>query len=194
MKNLILVTAFILASFLQMIASDAPKSATLDVVSNEKSIVLNSSSVTEETKTFTITDQSGAILFTDIIEKNKKRVKYDLKRLPNGDYSIKIAGNNSIEFYQATISDNDVSLTNAKTYFRPAIQQSENNIVVSSINLNDEDLQVSIYDSSHELIYKSNEQRTGNFQKTYNLKQLAEGEYNVIVSTDYFSNSMEISL
>jgi hypothetical protein len=194
MKNLILVTAFILASFLQMIASDAPKSATLDVVSNEKSIVLNSSTVSEETKTFTITDQSGAILFTDIIEKNKKRVKYDLKRLPNGDYSIKIAGNNSIEFYQATISDNDVSLTNAKTYFRPAIQQSENNIVVSSINLNDEDLQVSIYDSSHELIYKSNEQRTGNFQKTYNLKQLAEGEYNVIVSTDYFSNSMEISL
>jgi len=194
MKNLLLAIAFILTSFFQLSANVVPKTTTLNVVLNEKAVVLNNKIVTDEQKMFTITNQLGTIVFTDVIEENKRRVKYDLKRLPNGNYSIKIGGTASVEIYEATISADDVSIINSKSFFRPTIQNMNHKIIVSSKHLNNEDIQVSIYDNSNTLVYRSNDQKTGAFKKLFNLEQLAEGDYNVVVSTDYFSQESTISL
>ena len=193
MKNLLGTTVFILFSFFQLSANNAPQKAVLDVVINEKSVVLKSTVRTEE-MTFIITDLFGEKVFIDKIEENKKRVKYDLKALPSGDYIFKIQSDNSIKIYEALISDDKVSLVNSKSFFRPMIQNMVRKVIVTSEHLNDEDIQVSIFDNSDALVYRSNDQNTGAFQKLFNLKELPLGDYTVMVSTDYFSNSTKISL
>ena len=193
MKNLLCATVFILFSFFQLSANNAPEKAVLDVVLNEKSVVLKSTMRTEE-MTFIITDQFGESVFIDKIEENKTRVKYDLKALPSGDYIFKIQSENSIKIYEALISDDKVSLVNHKSFFRPMIQNMVRKVIVTSEYLNDEDIQVSIFDNSDVLVYRLNDQNTGAFQKIFNLKELPLGDYTVMVSTDYFSNSTKISL
>lgn len=193
MKNLLGATVFILFSFFQLSANNAPEKAVLDVVINEKSVVLKSTMRTEE-MTFIITDQFGERVFIDKIEENKRRVKYDLKALPSGDYIFKIQSDNSIKIYEALISDDKVSLVNHKSFFRPMIQNMVRKVIVTSEYLNDEDIQVSIFDNSDVLVYRLNDQNTGAFQKLFNLKELPLGDYTVMVSTDYFSNSTKISL
>lgn len=194
MKNIILTVTFILTSFLQLTARNAPKSSTLNVVKNEKAVVLNYTIITQKQKMFTITNKLGVTIFTDIIEENKKRVKYDLKTLPSGNYSIKIEGNNSVEIYDVIIAPNSVNLINSKSFSRPKLLNMNNKVIVTSDNLNNENIQVSIYDNSKNLVYRFHDQKTGVFKKSFNLEQLAQGNYNIIVSTDYFSQSSKISL
>ncbi len=193
MKKLLLVFTFIFASFFQLSANYSPKISTLNVVINEKALVL-SNSVTHETKVLLITDQFGDIVFEDRIEESKRKVKYDLESLPNGNYKIRIKGGNSVDIYEAVISNEAVHLVSSKSFFRPTIEKMNHKVLVNSQYLNEEDIQISIYDDESDLIYRFNHQKTGSFQKSFNLEKLGSGEYNVIVSTEFFSSSTKIAL
>lgn len=194
MKNLLVLFAFILVSFAQLSASNAPQSSKLHVLKNEKAVILNLSGLTTKTKSFTVTDSYGEIVFTQVVSKYGHGVKYKLSSLPAGHYLIKVSGDDFVEMYNTVITDDQLIVENSEVHFRPSVTGIMDKVVVDAILANNEDIQVNIYNRSGGLVYSYNDEKAGSFNKTFNLEQLESGKYNVIVSTDYFTESSSISL
>lgn len=194
MKNLIFITAIVLSSIVQLLANSTPQLATLDVVANEKSVVLDLSNIAHETEIFTVIDASGEIVFTEEVTKYKNKVTYNLERLPAGSYSIKLEGNNFVEFYETLITKEEISILETNAYLRPTIQKTNNKVLVNVASKAQEDIQVYIYDQDNQLMFSYSDEKVGDYQKVFNLSNLKKGEYNVILTTEYFSEVSRISL
>jgi len=195
MRNLILLPVFVLATIFQTNANNTPKASTLQIIENQKTIVLNFYAAIAEAQLFTITDQSGNIVFTESVEKYDNKVSYNLKKLPAGNYIMKVEGESFLEIYETSITKEIVSLINAETFYAPQVTNlNGRKFEVKSSIANKEDIDVSIFNEDGEIVYSYNDKVTGNYSKTFNLEQLKSGNYTVFVSTDHFSNSSQISL
>jgi hypothetical protein len=194
MKNLLFITAFLFVSILKLGAFNEPKSTLLVILENEKSVILNLSASVAETELFTITDANGDILISETVKSYDNMVKYDLSKLPLGSYTIKIDGKNFVEIHETTITKNNVSLENSSSHFKPNLRVINNRMVIDAMLANHEEIRLTIYNEAGDLVYDYNDQKAGVFQKRFNLEQLDGGKYNVIVSTDYFRMSSNITL
>ena len=194
MRNLLFIAVFLFSATMQLSANDEPKNSTLYIPGNEKSVVLNLVGPETEAEFLTITDARGDIVFKDKIETNKQRIKYDLWKLPNDNYTIKVEGDQFVEYHQVLISNDLISLVSSETYSRPVVQNLNKKIIVNASSTNEEDIQLIIVDQTGQVVYAFNEKKQGNYKKAFNLEHLEVGTYNVIISTDHFSNEIKISL
>lgn len=194
MKNLILTTGLVLITILQLSANNAPESTSLDVIENEKSVILNLSGLIAGAELFTISDSAGDVVFTDSVEEYEDRVKYNLANLPVGRYTIKVEGAHFVEFHEIMITNKFVEVESVESHFSPTFKAMDEKISVNALFTSEEDIQVTIYNANGDLVYDFSDQKMGSFKKTFNLKHLEKGQYKVIVSTDYFSEVGDISL
>lgn len=195
MKNLILVSVLVISTLFNVQANNSPTSATVYTVSGEKSVILNLADIFSQTDLFTITDSNDNIVFTDIVEKYKNNVKYNLRNLPNGEYTINIEGENFTEYYETSITNDQVKIVSSQSYFKPVIHNMNTSIVISDANsTSKEDVQVYIYNEDGDLVYDFKDTKIGTYTKKFNLEHLQKGNYNMIVYTDHFTESINISL
>jgi len=194
MKKILLTSSFILSYLFQLQAGIAPRAAKLTVIANEKSLVLNAASPLTETEMFRITDAFGKVVFTDQVEKNKQKIKYDLRKLPNGNYKITLGGRDIVSIYEAMITDEKVELTDDTSYYRPTIKNMDGKVLISAALENMEDFRISIYDNTDALVYRYKIEKEKSFSQVFNLEQLPAGEYNVIVNSNYFTEQSKITL
>jgi len=194
MKNLILTLAFITAATFQLFSSNAPKSSFFELRENEKSVILNLAGVDAKANFFTITNSEGEILIKKDLEDYNDIVKFNLSKLPNGSYTIKIIGDHFIEYHETLVSESQVRIEKTDYHFRPSFRLVEKKILVNTVLADNEEINVSIYDTNGDLVYNFYDQTGGGFQKSFNLEQLVSGDYKVIVSTDYFSKSGDIKI
>ena len=194
MKNLTLVAAFILSGLFQLQARHIFSTAKLTVLQNEKSIILNTPNQSKRAEVLKITDAKAQIIFTDVIEKNKQRVKYVLNNLPNGSYDITIDGSDVVTVYETIISDKNVTIVDTKSYYRPSIHTIKEKLFVTAEVEKKEDIRVSIYDDTNVLVFTYNMEKEETFTQSFNLEQLPKGDYRVIVSNDYFIEQSKITL
>ena len=194
MKNLTLVAAFILSGLFQLQASHRFSTAKLTVLQNEKSIILNTSNQSKRAEVLKITDSKAKVVFTDVIEKNKHRVKYVLNNLPNGRYYITVKGSDVFTIYETIISDKNVNIADTKSYYRPSIHPAKEKLSITAAVEKKEEIHVSIYDDSNILVFTYNMEKEKTFTQAFNLEQLPKGDYEVIVSTEYFVEQSNITL
>jgi len=191
MRNLILVFVISMLSTFQSIANITPLSSLLKVSANEKSVVLNIEN--RNLESVSVIDKLGTVLFIDAIEDSKNRIKYNLDKLPSGAYTIKLNGENFVELYQTKITTNTVAIKKIKSYYRPNISINNDKLVVDISESIQDDVSVTILDEYNEVIYVFREKLNGSYQKAFDLKALLTGEYKVQVSTDYFSEQVQIN-
>ncbi len=194
MKDIMFTAVLVLTSIMQVHAGITAGNSNLEVVRNEKSIILNSASDINETKELTITDAFGRIVFSDVIESNKKRIKYDLSALTNASYTISLVASKVTNIYEAKIDDEKVEILNIKSYFRPAVDNVDGKVLVRAELENKEDIRISIYDKSNVLVFHQNIEKENSFVQSFNLSQLPKGEYNVLVSSEYFNEHIMVTL
>lgn len=194
MKNVLLTTALLFITVIQSYAGHGPKSFDLTVLGNEKSVILKLASTGKDVELFTMMDSKGDILINQIVRTNDKNVKYDLSRLPNGTYTIKVDGTDYVELFETTISNEDVEIAQTAVFHRPALNLHDKKIILAAELDEDEKIGMTIYNASGDLVYEFEDQSSGDFQKSFNLKELASGDYSVFVSTNYFSESKKITL
>ncbi len=128
MRNITLLTVNVLLCVIPLIANTTPSKELLFVPEDEKSVILNVSDLNLET--VSIIDRDGVELFVDVIEENKRKIKYNLNSLPNGQYTIRLNGESFAEFYQATISPTAVNIKKTESYYRPIININNNKLIV----------------------------------------------------------------
>lgn len=194
MKNLILVAALILSGLFQLQADNVFRAAKLIALQNEKSIILYTANQSKGTEVLKIADAKGKIVFTDVIEKNKQRVKYVLNTLQKGNYEITLKESEVIAKYEITISDENVKIVDTSSYYRPYIHSENGKLLISAEIEKKEDIKVTIYDQNNELVFMYNLEKDKTFTQSFNLDQLPKGAYSVTVSTDYFFAQGNITL
>lgn len=194
MRNLTLVTIFILSSLFQLQASHIFSTAKLTVLQNEKSIILNTSNQSKRAEVLKITDAKAKIVFTDVIEKNKQRVKYVLNNLPNGRYDITVNGSDVVTIYQTIITDENVKIVDTRSYYRPSIQTAKEKLLVTAAVDKKEDIHVSIYDHTNKLVFTYSMEKEKTFTQSFNLEQLPKGDYEVTIYTEHFVERSNITL
>jgi len=194
MKNLLFIAACLLFSFLELPANNSPKKITLDVIKNEKAVILNLSGLNTHIEFFTITDASGELVFIKRVNKQESKMKFNLEKLPQGEYTLKVEGDNFIELFETVISNESLDIENKVSHFKPQLVRMDQKIMINAYFPSEGDIQVAIYDTKGVLVYDFNRHKTGSFRKIFNLGQLEKGDYDVVVSTDYFNQTSQISI
>ncbi len=187
------ITVCILVSILQLTASNIPSASPLNVFQNEKVIILNPSSEYIQADNFSIKNAFGEVVFNQELNKYNNAVKFNLAKLPSGIYSITVSGENFVEMHEATITEETLNLNYTQAYYRPSVKELDEKVIVEA-DLVDEEITISIYDEAGNLVYDFSDQKFGKFKRAFNLEQLKTGQYNVIVSTDYFVETSIITL
>ncbi len=192
MKNLFSFSILMLAFISQISAYNAPKTATLSVIEDQKAVILNLSEI--DATSFVLFDKNGTRVYSQEIEKFDTGVKYVMNYLPTGPYNIEIHGDNFVEVYHAIITKDAIEIESSEAHFRPSISATNNKVVVDAELAEKEDVEVSIFDKKGYLVYSFNDHKTGNYNRVFDLNKLKKGQYSVVVSTDYFTESSTISL
>lgn len=194
MKNLFFTAAFILSYLIPIQAGNTANPSRLSVIENEKSMILHSSSPNNPAEALTITDAFGEIIFSHVIESNKKRIKYDLKALPNANYTIRVVDSKITNIYEAEIRNDKIEIVETKSYYRPQIDSVDGKVVVSAELENKEDIQILIYDKSNVLVFEQKIEKEHSFVRSFNLNQLPKGQYEVKLSSEYFNEQIWVTL
>lgn len=181
------------AAFNPLSANPTPTTSSLLFPENEQAVVLNLEGQMGSVESFILSDNRGEVIYSDNIGKHKKRIKYDLRQLPDGYYTIKVIGENTIEHHQISISKDGVNLTNSVSYKRPFITNLKDRVVVHSSSNSNESIGLSIYNETGDLVYSYDEEKSGDYYKVFNLEKLAQGNYNVVVRTRHFVDEVLVS-
>ncbi|MDX1349014.1 MAG: hypothetical protein R3279_02140 [Putridiphycobacter sp.] len=194
MKNLLLAIVLVFTSSLQIHASTISDKGLLDFVQNQKTIILNLSLINVDVNQITITDADGEIVFNEKVSKYKNGVKYNLSTLPVGTYTILLEGDDIVDTYTTTITEEEVLFKNREYHTRPNITVLNKAVQIDMHFANSENIHVEIYDLAGELIFDFKDSKQGNFNKIFNLEKLEIGDYKIVVSTEYFSSASTITL
>lgn len=194
MKNLVLTIITSIFSLLQLSAMDAGDRPLLKTISNEKTIVLNQFEYAAQVNSLTILDSRDNIVYTGEVNHDKNVVKYNLEKLPSGDYSVKVKGENFVKFHELKITKTDLVLEDKETYFKPMIRNVEKKVLIDMLFLDDDHIKVSVIDDQNDLAYSFKASQFGDFHKAFDFSELPKGKYNVIVTTDHFSNMIKVGL
>lgn len=108
MKKLLFIMLFVFASTLTSLANITVNEARLNVLANEKSMILSFSNESEKVESLTITDFSGIVFYSEEMDKYEYGVKYSLEKLPYGKYRVKVTGQNFIEFHEIFVDRKSV--------------------------------------------------------------------------------------
>lgn len=195
MKNLLLVATLMLCSLFDVLASKTPVTSTLTVdQQGKKSVILSCLESSTIIETLKITNELGELIFSDVIESDKKRIKYDLHLLPSGNYTITIVEGEVASVYKAQVLEDGIVIGERETYYRPTMNYDDGKVVVQAKLESKEVFRVSIYDSANRLVYQDEFESEGSFDQSFNLQNLPKGSYEFQVSSGYFETLMSLSL
>jgi hypothetical protein len=122
------------------------------------------------------------LLYDDQLRVPEKAV-YNLEALPDGKYSLIISHGNTIHEKDIMLSAGISYLINEATYTEPVFESSgDGKLSVSYQNHSGEKVSVLFFNNSENFFSDEIEIPTS-FEKSYNLKNLENGDYSVVLQT-----------
>lgn len=194
MKNYVLATVLVFTALTSVFAVEVATTTTLSIYSNEKAILLDVKSLVSAPESITITDNDGRVVYTNKINSDRRLVKYNLENLPSGDYTIKVKGSNFIEYTNTRITNSEIQLSASNTYFRPIVTTDSDKVYVNALLTETDEIQITVLDDKGLEIFRAVQEDDIDYKKTFDLGQLASGNYNVVIITDHFVDEVAISL
>lgn len=132
----------------------------------------------------TIKDNNGIILHSENVISSGNLIKtFDFSNLKNGNYFLELEKDFEIIIKSIKIKGNNVifSEDSKKTIFKPLVRSIENKLMVSSIILDEEPLEVTIY-YNNTIIYSEIANGDTILNRIYRLDDNKKGDYKVIIT------------
>ncbi len=107
---------------------------------------------------------------------------YDFKDLENGNYALKLNVNGTKVINDFEVSGNGIKVGDAKVRFAPYFDFKNNELKVSYLNFDQENLKMYFYNNNG-LVYESKLGRDFNITAGYDLSKLENGNYRVVLSS-----------
>ena len=147
--------------------------------------------------TINIYDQVGSIVWSENLEVSDLKGKvFDLKNIPTGDYEIVVSIENKELVQPFSIGFNSISLdaTAKKAYFTPSFKVADNKVDLTFLSSKIGNVEVSIIDTNGDVVFEEAHKNILQLQKRYQLSNLNDGAYTMVVKTPQKAYYQRINL
>lgn len=152
-------------------------------IGGEKILEVTTSEWKSELINIQIKEESGAIVLEENIYNHKESRKYNLKNLPDGEYTVEVANKYKISTLSFSISGNDLVIsTDSITAYKPIFIINHESIDLNLMTLGNK-VVITIVNERNEVVF-SEKLTTPSVNKRYDLRNLSKGQYSIVV----FSN------
>ncbi|WP_299523350.1 DUF3244 domain-containing protein [uncultured Lutibacter sp.] len=133
-----------------------------------------------------INDSFGYVLYNDIYKGASFTRKFDLTSLPNGSYYFEIEGQTRISRIPFNVNSTNVDFLKDEesVFFKPIVRMQDNTILISKITLNNEKLNLELYDEDLNLLYTEELVGDIQLQRGLNISKLMVGEYKLVMNSE----------
>lgn len=186
MKNFIKTSLFIGVLFTSIITSAMSNDPSVKVsLIDSKRINLSLQNFDGKIDVY-VKDEKGVILYDENFEGIDFSKKFDFNSMPVGDYIIEIDGQTKIKVVPFTVSKKGINFNeDAKSYiFKPVVRVDRNNVFVTKLALDNQPMQVDIYDVHGNLLHREELKGTINLARKFNISMLEKGEYKLVMKTE----------
>lgn len=158
------------------------------------SLVMDGMSMATEA-TISLEDERGYVLLSEKVKKTSSFGKiFNLQNLPEGKYTLNIntQTRKTIQPIQLIEGNIIIDESKRKVVFHPVIRQNGNHLDISWLANRISSVKVTIQHNSGATVFEDKIQNVIKAEKRYNIAQLGEGAYTVIVKTPYDNYTKEI--
>ena len=159
----------------------------LKILNSEKKVVTITLDNAKSTSvTIRIFDKQGInLLREEVAISNRHSKAYNLSELPKGTYEVEIESHTLIRNYIVTTSSNNLTVieTEEKEIFKPVVKSDGKFILFNMLNLNKEDVVITINNNLGDEVYNERIENTSAIHKSFNLSKLPSGRYSVVIET-----------
>lgn len=173
MKNLFLLVLFAAVNT-GLFAADVP----VKIMASNKSIIVEKDQWKSPTIEITISESNGAVL---VHENIKKSTKYNLKHVPDGDYTLEIEDNQKIKVQKLSIQNGSLLSKGVSTIYKPVMKASDGKLDLN-LMAQGQDVVISIRNNDSKIAFTENIKKEVSITRRFNLEELEPGEYFVDVN------------
>ncbi|MGB5463221.1 MAG: hypothetical protein WBM92_07640 [Aureibaculum sp.] len=134
-----------------------------------------------------IKDHYGLILFKELIENSGEYSKgFDLTALPDGNYYFELYKEVEIKIIPFEVLSNVVAFDKTKesTINKPFVTFKEGRLLVSKLALENQPLEIKIYDKDSNLIYSEKLLNGKILERIYDVSKVEKGNYKIVMKSD----------
>jgi hypothetical protein len=134
-----------------------------------------------------IKDHYGLILFKELIKNSGEYSKgFDLTALPDGNYYFELDKEVEIKIVPFEVLSNMVVFDKTKesTINKPFVTFKEGRLLVSKLALENQPLEIKIYDENNYLIYSEKLKEGQILERIYDVSKVAKGNYKIVMQSD----------
>jgi hypothetical protein len=183
MKNLIKKSMLMAILMMALVSNASEKSLNLKIISHESKVVqliLNNHGSSE----VFIKDIKGFQLYKALIKDKEFLKKFDLSGLPDGEYYFEINSQTKIVTKPFSVASNILEFNKETIVFKPIVRFKNDVIYLSRFTLNNETLDVFLYDDNQHLLYSEKLFGQNNLNRKLNLSNLDSGSYSLVLKSE----------
>ena len=193
-----LVVAFMYTGYTSVASSSDPFLKVRGKGSKEFALFIDKLSVDLTNTLIYLRDENGGVLYKENLSDGKEYKKlFDLTALPEGNYLLEIEDGVKTKSYPLKITASDLQidyLRQTDSYKPQFITQDHNKVGVSLFNVNEKEVELSIYDNNSLLVFTETIDGDMILQRKYDLSELIPGNYTMTLKVDkkVFSQPLEV--
>jgi|GEM_PF-5997419 len=165
-------------------ASERSGSFSLTAITN-KAILLQLPDYIESSITISLSDMSGNNLHQEELLGGTIARKYNLNRLPSGEYIFQISFDQTKKWKRIKIVDDTLQTIEEDFHMiiEPTVQLNDRHLDLNFICFSDSKVSISIWDENGHLLSENFITANGSIEKRYNLTNLKRGRYQLYISS-----------
>ena len=134
-----------------------------------------------------IKDKNSLVLYKELIERSGKYTRgFDLTALPDGSYYFELDKEVEINITPFVVKSNVVTFNKSEqhTINKPFVTIKKGRIMVSKLALENQPLEIKIYDENSYLIYSDKLENGQILERIYDVSKVTKGNYKIIMKSD----------
>lgn len=181
MKKVIRSIATVALMF--VVATSTANEPTLSVNPKAKKSLVFEMDAPMNATTVTITDIDGVIIFSEKVGNGVSYAKkFDLRKLPDGDYVLKVEDTLKETIFEFDIENANVLIADRKENAKPVFRKNGQKVLLNLLNTKKEDVKITIYDSEGRVVFAETLVDTFVIEKAFNFENAFKDSYTVIVA------------
>lgn len=134
-----------------------------------------------------IKDKNSLVLYKELIERSGKYTRgFDLTALPDGSYYFELDKQVEINITPFVVKSNVVTFNKSEqhTINKPFVTIKRDRIMVSKLALENQPLEIKIYDENSYLIFSDKLENGQILERIYDVSKVAKGNYKIVLKSD----------
>ncbi|MFD2607805.1 hypothetical protein ACFSSG_20055 [Euzebyella marina] len=181
MKKVARTAAMIALMFGTMTASANEGKLSLITNENAKSVVFELETEAGKT-TIKLLDNESNVIYYENVDKKAYAKKFDLQNLKDGQYFFTTDDALRTVVYTINVKGSNVSIVDTKEETKPVFRVKDDVVYFNHLNLDKNDVNVDVFDSSNRLVFSQEWKDTMVVEKVMNFKTAYKDAYTVVVT------------